>query len=61
MSVIKIKTNNVIGIDEEDIAFIYKYGVVFLDGTEMHFPQYWIKKYIDKNDLHHLYLHDICG
>ena len=61
MGVIKIKPNNVIGIDEEDIALIYKYGVVFLDGTEMQFPQYWIRKYVDNNDLHHLYHYDICG
>jgi len=61
MSVIKIKPNNVIGIDVEDIALIYKYGVVFFDGTEWHFPQYIIKEYVNKNDLHHIYYEDICG
>ena len=58
---IKIKHNGQIGVEEEDIAFIYKYGVVFMDGSEIHFPQYFIKKYLDKYNMHHLYLHDICG
>ena len=61
MNMIKIKHNGQIGVEEEDIAFIYKYGVVFMDGSEIHFPQYFIKKYLDKYNMHHLYLHDICG
>ena len=59
--IFKIKTDGTIGVDEEDIAFIYKYGVVFMNGEELHFPQYWIKKYLEKYNMHHLYLHDICG
>jgi len=58
---IKIKSNNQIGIDEEDIAFIYKYGIVFLNGSEIHYTQSFIKKYVEQNDLYHLYHHDICG
>jgi hydroxyacyl-ACP dehydratase HTD2-like protein with hotdog domain len=58
---IKIKLNNQIGIDEEDIALIYKYGIVFLNGTEIHYSQTFIKKYVEQNDLHHLYHSDICG
>jgi hypothetical protein len=61
MSVIKIKEDGVIGIDENDIAFIYKYGIVFLDSTEIHFPQYFIKKYIKKFNLEHLYAPEYCG
>jgi len=58
---IKIKSNNQIGIDEEDIAFIYKYGIVFLNGSEIHYTQSFIKKYVEQNDLYHLYHNDICG
>jgi len=58
---IKIKSNNQIGIDEEDIAFIYKYGIVFLNGSEIHYTQSFIKKYVEQNDLYHLYHSDICG
>tara|TARA_X000001382_G_scaffold92571_1_gene67138 strand:- start:7985 stop:8170 length:186 start_codon:yes stop_codon:yes gene_type:complete len=61
MSVIKIKPDGVIGIDHKDIAFIYKYGIVFLDETEFHFPQYWIKNYVKKHNLEHLYAPEICG
>ena len=61
MNMFKIKHDGQIGVEEEDIAFIYKYGVVFMDGSEIHFSQYFIKKYLDKYDMHHLYLHDICG
>jgi len=58
---IKIKNNGQIGIDEEDIAFIYKYGIVFLNGSEIHYTQSFIKKYVEQNNLYHLYHHDICG
>jgi|TARA_Y100001937_G_scaffold31174_1_gene44711 hypothetical protein len=58
---IKIKNNGQIGIDEEDIAFIYKYGIVFLNGSEIHYTQSFIKKYVEQNDLYHLYHSDICG
>ena len=58
---IKIKNNDQIGIDEEDIAFIYKYGIVFLNGSEIHNTQSFIKKYVEQNNLYHLYHHDICG
>ena len=58
---IKIKNNNQIGIDEEDIAFIYIYGIVFLNGSEIHYTQSFIKKYVEQNDLYHLYHSDICG
>ena len=51
---IKIKNNGQIGIDEEDIAFIYKYGIVFLNGSEIHYTQSFIKKYVEQNDLYHL-------
>ena len=58
---IKIKNNGQIGIDEEDIAFIYKYGIVFLNGSEIQYTQSFIKKYVEQNDLYHLYHSDICG
>ena len=58
---IRIKNNDQIGIDEEDIAFIYKYGIVFLDGSEIHYSQSIIKKYVEQDNLYHLYHHDVCG
>ena len=58
---IKIKPDGKIGMDEEDIAFIYKYGIVFLNGNEIHYSQSFIKRYVEQNNLQHLYHHDICG
>ena len=61
MIMIKIKPDDEIGIDEKDIAIIYKYGIILLDGSEYHFPKWWIKKYINSHDLYHLYHSDICS
>jgi len=55
------KQDGIIGINEEDIALIYKYGIIFLDGTEIQCSQTKIRRYMQDNDLHHLYCHDICG
>tara|TARA_S200002703_G_C3583860_1_gene179321 strand:+ start:166 stop:348 length:183 start_codon:yes stop_codon:yes gene_type:complete len=60
MSIFKIKADGMIGVEENDIALIYKYGIVFLNGEELHFSPKWIKKYVEKNDYHHLYHEDVC-
>ena len=49
-----------IGVEEKDIALIYKYGIIFLNGEELHFSPKWIKNYVEKNDYHHLYHEDVC-
>ena len=60
MSIFKIKKDGMIGVEENDIALIYKYGIVFLNGEELHFSAKWIKEYVEKNDYHHLYHDDVC-
>ena len=56
MSIFKIKADGMIGVEEKDIALIYKYGIIFLNGEELHFSPKWIKNYVEKNDYHLLSL-----
>ena len=56
MNKFKVHNDGVLGLDKAQILYIYKYGIVFKDQSEIHVSQYFLRDYVKRNKLEHLVL-----